>query len=70
MHTVAGSLVYSGQKPTRKRIGSHPEPAPLDRQPAVVSLNAQNCILDLSDWEISLGAVDSQKTHTSSGTWV
>lgn len=70
MQTVTGSLVYSGQKSTGKRIDSHLEPVPIGKQPAVVSLNTRGCILDLGDCEISPESLDSQKTRTLSGVWI
>ena len=66
MQTVAGSLVYSGQKPTRKRIDSHTEPVSIDRKRAAVSLDTLGCILNLPNREAAFGFVDYQTTHASS----
>jgi hypothetical protein len=70
MQTLAGSLVYNNQKPTRKRIDSRLEPVSLDRQRAVVSLNAQSSHLDPLDRGISLGLVDNQPALTSQELWI
>jgi len=70
MQTLAGSLVYNNQKPTRKRIDSRLKPVALDRQRAVVSFNAQGCSLDLSERWIALGLADNQLGLTSQGLWM
>jgi hypothetical protein len=70
MQTLAGSLVYNNQKPTRKRIDSRLEPVSLGRQRAVASFNAQSCSLDPSEHWISLGLVDNQTALTSQELWI
>ena len=65
MQTLAGSLVYSGQKPTRKPTDSHLELVSLDKPRTVVSRYVLSSSLEPPNREISFGVIGSRRTSTS-----